>query len=113
MKHQRRYALVLSMYLNRRGFAFVLFEGHLSPFDWGMREMRATQKHKRFLARMVDILDRYRPDVLVLEDTTPQGTRRTRRLVELNDALANAAAKFQIPVFTYSREEVYSAFRSI
>jgi hypothetical protein len=37
MSGPRRYALVLAIYLNTRGFGFVLFEGHLSPFDWGNR----------------------------------------------------------------------------
>src|SRR5438105_2187953 len=113
MNHPRRYALVLSIYLNSRGFAFVVFEGPLSPFDWGVREVRAPEKQKGFLAKIVCILDRYRPDVLVLEDTSPEKTRRAQRLVNLNASLAKAAAISKIPVFAYSREEVYSAFRSI
>jgi len=46
MNGLRRYALVLSIYPNTRGFAFVLFEGPLSPFDWGVKEVRGRGKHR-------------------------------------------------------------------
>src|SRR5450432_1110765 len=36
MNQFQRYELVLALYPNTRGFAFVLFQGHLSPFDWGV-----------------------------------------------------------------------------
>jgi hypothetical protein len=38
MISRRRYDLVLAIYPQTRGFAFVLFEGWLSPVDWGIHE---------------------------------------------------------------------------
>jgi hypothetical protein len=38
MIDRKRNMLTLAMYLNSRGFSFVLFEGTLSPYDWGMFE---------------------------------------------------------------------------
>jgi hypothetical protein len=106
----RRYALVLSIYLNTRGFAFVLFEGHLSPFDWGVQEIRGPDKSEQCLARITKAFDQLRPDVLVIQDTSPQGTRRVPRITELNEAIAALARDRSIPVYSYSRDDVQAAF---
>src|SRR5258708_20321545 len=112
MNGLRRYAFVLAIYLNTRGFAFVLFEGPLAPVDWSVREMRGSRKDARCLARIVTILDQYLPDVLVLQDTSAQGTRRARRIVKLNEAVAALAEARGLPVYLYSRDEVSRAFES-
>src|SRR4030088_1804810 len=99
MNRSQRYALVLSIYFNTRGFAFILFEGSLSPFDWGIKEVRGLRKHRRSLSSIVAVLDRYRPNVLVVQDTSPNGTRRAGRLVRLNAATVQLAEKRGIPVY--------------
>jgi Holliday junction resolvasome RuvABC endonuclease subunit len=110
MNGARLYALVLAVYPNTLGFAFVLFEGHLSPVDWGVKDMRGRRQHSRYVARITAILDRHQPDILVLQDTSPTGTRRSRRVTNLNTAVAKLASARAIPVYAYSREEVRSAF---
>src|SRR5258708_34838862 len=110
MNGLRRYAFVLAIYLNTRGFAFVLFEGPLAPVDWSVREMRGSRKDARCLARIVTILDQYLPDVLVLQDTSEQGTRRARRIVKLNEAVAALAEARGLPGYVYSRDKVREAF---
>src|SRR5215472_9824103 len=104
MNPDRRYAYVLAVYLNTRGFAFVVFEGQLVPVDWSVRELRGPRKHAQCLVRIVAILDQYLPQVLVLQDTSSQGTRRVRRIVKLNDAVAALATARGLPVYVYSRE---------
>ncbi|KRQ15341.1 hypothetical protein [Bradyrhizobium manausense] len=106
----RRYALVLSVYLNTRGFAFILFEGHLSPFDWGIHETRGPRKNGTCLTRITTVFDRYAPDALVIQDTTEQGTMRARRICNLNTSVVKLANDRGIPVFAYSRDQVRRAF---
>jgi hypothetical protein len=106
----RRYELVLSVYPNTRGFAFVLFEGPLSPFDWGVKEMRGRGKHSRCLAKIIAILDRYQPEIMVLQDTSSNGTRRARGVTNLNAAISELADDRGILVYPYSREDVRGAF---
>ena len=108
MNELRRYAFVLAVYVNTRGFAFVLFEGPLAPVDWSVREMRGPRKHARCLARIVAILDQYLPDVLVLQDTS--ATLRARRITKLNEAIAALAEARGLPVYLYSRDKVREAF---
>src|SRR5260370_42344152 len=110
MNGARQYVFVLAVYPNTHGFAFVLFKDHLSPVDWGVKEIRGRRKHSRCIARITAILDRHQPDIMVLQDTSPTGTRRSRRVTNLNAAVAKLAAARAIPVYAYSREEVRSAF---
>jgi hypothetical protein len=107
MNHDRKYTLTMSLYTNSRGFAFVLFEGTLSPYDWRILEVRGPKKDKECLDKITAILDRSEPDVLILQDTGPA------RLVALNSAVEEAAHQRSIPVFKYSRAEVYSSFASV
>ncbi|MCA1530462.1 hypothetical protein [Bradyrhizobium yuanmingense] len=110
MTNDNRSALVLSIYLNTRGFAFIVFEGRLSPYDWGIREMRGPRKANGCLLRISQIIDRYAPDVLLTQDTSEQGTRRARWISKLNGSIAELAKDRGIPVFAYSRAQVRTAF---
>jgi hypothetical protein len=42
--------LVMAIYLNSRGFAFVIFEGELAPLDWSIVEARGSEKREKILA---------------------------------------------------------------
>jgi Holliday junction resolvasome RuvABC endonuclease subunit len=110
MNLSRRHAFVLAIYLNTRGFGFVLFEGHLSPVDWGVKELRGPGKHRRSLAGIVTILDRYLPAVLVIQNTSLNGTTRAGRITKLNAAVAEIAEGRGILVHAYSRADVQRAF---
>lgn len=99
MSALRRYTLVLSIYVNTRGFSFIVFEGHLAPFDWGIRETRGPQKDRGCLPRITQIFDHYAPDVLVIQDTSGQGTVRARWISNLNASIAKLANDRGIPVF--------------
>ena len=110
MNHTRRYLLALSLHLNTRGFAFVLFESPLAPFDWGTPEIRGARKHDRCLKKITAIIDQYVPEALVLQDMSEQGTRRAQRIVNLNAAITALAKSHELPVFVYSREIVRETF---
>ena len=110
MRPLRQYALVLAIYVNTRGFAFILFEGHLSPYDWGIRETRETRKGAGCLPRITQLFDRCTPDALVIQDTSKQGTKRALWIRSLNASIAALAKDRRIPVFTFSRDQVQDAF---
>lgn len=83
MTHENPQNLVLSIYPFSRGFAFVLFEGPESPFDWGVKEIKEKHKNTKTLDEIKKIIDRLRPEVLVIEDTTGKDSRRTSRIRKL------------------------------
>jgi Holliday junction resolvasome RuvABC endonuclease subunit len=112
MIDRKRNMLTLAMYLNSRGFSFVLFEGTLSPYDWGMFECRGAMKDASCLRKMTELLGLYDIDALVIQHTGADGTRRALRLSMLNTALEAAARGHSVPVFKYSRADVYLTFAS-
>jgi hypothetical protein len=63
--------------------------------------------------KVTSLIHRYSPDVLVMQDTSVEDTRRVSRLAVLNTASGSLAQDLRIAVFTYSRAEVYSAFQSM
>ena len=109
MKRQR-YNSVLAIYPSVRGFGFVLFEAPMSAVDWGIREVRGRHKNQRCLIAIASLLDRFRPDVLVLQDMSVTGTRRAVRLRELNAGIEEMADEQGFAVYAYSRGQVRHAF---
>jgi len=107
---RRRYNSVLAVYPSVRGFGYVLFEAPMSVVDWGVREVRGRQKNQRCLVAIAALLDRYQPDVLVLQDMSAAGTRRSIRLRELNAGIEEMAAEYGFAVYAYSRAQVRHAF---
>lgn len=110
MNARNRYSMVVAIYPNTRGFAFVAFEGPLSPIDWSVKEVRGRARNRRCVLAIAAVLEQYRPDVLVLQDTSSTGTRRARRLRELNANIGELANDQGIPVYAYSRALVCEAF---
>jgi hypothetical protein len=102
--------LVLAVYPNTRGFAFVLFEGPLAPVDWAVVETRGERKNEQCLKRVGKLLEQYAPDAFILPKITGGGMRRAKRIQVLNDRIYALAIDRGIKCFAFSREEVYSTF---
>jgi hypothetical protein len=110
MNVRSRYNLVAAIYLNTRGFAFVLFEGMLAPVDWGIVELRGKDRRARTIERVSTLLARYVPDLLVLQDMSRSGSHRSHRIRHLNDDIAEIAERLCIPTVSYSRADVRDCF---
>ena len=108
----RKHNLMLGLYPNTRGFAYALFEGAFAPVDWGVVEIRGKDSHKRCLRRIAVLLNYHEPDILVLQDTSDTGTRRARRIRNLNEAIAVLAETQGVATAAYSREQVRMCFGS-
>jgi hypothetical protein len=109
MNTSRRHTLVLGLYPTTRGFAFALFEGPLSPYDWGVSYMKGG-KNEWCLKKIAVLLDRYAPDAVVLQDMSSTGTWRVPRIRALNSEIEKLAEARGIPVFAYSRRQVRPYF---
>ncbi len=104
---------VLGFYPTTHGFAFVLFEGPQSPFDWGVRELRGTRKNARTLKALKKLLDRYRPASLVIENTSRVRSRRVARIKRLHRMIRHLADAEQIDVYRYTRADIRTCFASV
>jgi hypothetical protein len=113
MTHESPQNLVLSIYPFSRGFAFVLFEGPESPFDWGVKEIKEKHKNTKTLDEIKKLIDRYRPEALVIEDTTGKDSRRTSRICKLYRMLVHFAKAEYVDLHRYSKFEVKRCFASV
>src|SRR5258708_21711761 len=105
--------LVLSIYPFSQGFAFVLLEGPESPFDWGVKVIREKHKNTKTLDAIKKLIDRYRPEVLVIEETIGQDSRRTSRIRKLYRMLIHLAAAEYVELRRCSSTAVRASFSSI
>ena len=105
--------LVLAVYPFARGFAYVLFEGPDAPFDWGVKEIRVREKNAKTIEELKKIIDRYRPEVLVVEDTGGKAPRRSERIRKLYRLLSHLAAAEYLDFHRFSRGEVRKLFAHV
>ena len=92
-----------------QGIGFVVLNGPRLPIDWGIKWTR-DEKNARGLAKVAELIDRYQPDVVVFEDHHGEGSRRTKRVEDLLDAVAALARQQKIKTAGYSRGRVRQLF---
>ena len=100
---------VLAIDPSTRGFGFAVLEGPNRLIDWGVKETK-TDKNRRSLELIAELIEIYEPKVLVVEDYVGKGSRRCRRVGDLIDEIAKLALKRKVKVTCFSRGEVKQAF---
>ena len=101
--------LVLAIYPQSSGFAFVLFKGWDAPVDFGAYEVRGGEKNVRCLKRVESLLALHSPDVLVLQQMS-KSDDRAPRIQQLNRNIAELGKSYDIAVRTYRRAELRQSF---
>jgi hypothetical protein len=87
-----------------RGVGFAVLEGRACLIDWGLRTTGRADNAKA--ARLIDkLIDRFRPDILALEDWDSDGARRCGRVEELLDRIA-AKEGTRVLVRVVTRREI-------
>lgn len=105
--------LILSIYATSRGFAFGLFEGPESPFDWGVREIDNPSRNKKCLEAIAEIIDRNSPSHIVMEDTAEPLSRRNARVQQLYHSIAALGARNFIEVRRVSKPAIRACFAGV
>jgi hypothetical protein len=95
----------LSIAASTKGFGFAVTEGEASLVEWGVKTF-IGDKNVQTLIKVADIINRFEPDLLVLEDYSAKGSRRSARIKALGRKLSALAGKRQIKVTMFSREQV-------
>ncbi|MEF8699268.1 MAG: hypothetical protein V5B33_08065 [Candidatus Accumulibacter sp. UW20] len=104
---------VLALYPTSHGFAFVLFEGPDAPFDWGIKEVRQKSKNSKVLDDVKVLIERYHPEVLVLQNTDQGQARRAARIRRLSCMLGHLALSLHMEVYQFTRAELRDCFASV
>lgn len=103
---------VLALYPSPQGMAFVLFEDSLSLVDWGITAMKGEMKSEHCIQFTARLIERYVPDVIVIEDTDQHGSRRDERVRALYRSFMTLAGVHGIDVVRYARADVDKAFNA-
>jgi hypothetical protein len=110
MNLRQRYDLALSVSLTIRGFAYILFEGPRTPVDWGIHDARGPKKNANCLIKIAALIQRYRPDLLVVENVGHASSHRSARVRSLSKDLCGFANDYGLHTAQVSRADVRDAF---
>lgn len=110
MQKHKKNRSVLSVYPTPRGYAFVLWDSPLTPHDWGTKDFKKDVGSARCVESIRELLDEYRPDAFVVEDTSERQTKRSLRVKRILKAVGPTARRLSIEVVPVTRKDVRSAF---
>jgi hypothetical protein len=107
----------LAIFPSGNGFGWMLFDGPLAPVDWDIsriadRERTQERKNARCIEKLEQILTKYRPATLVLEEFENGETRRAERIRQLCRSIISLAAVTAVPVRIISRNQIRSCLES-
>ena len=111
MSGARERDLVLAVYPFTRGIAFTLFEGPLSPIDWGVKDVRGSRKNAASLEVTKQLIERLQPDILVLLDLSRTSGRRSERIRRLQRLIEIHGLAQAIEVHRFTREDIRKCFK--
>jgi len=94
-----------------KGFGYAIFETPFHLVDWGLAHV-SGEKESGAVARFEELLDQYRPDIVILEDSTAPGSRRRPRVQKLIAKLQDTARERGIAVHLIPRLAVVECFSS-
>jgi Holliday junction resolvasome RuvABC endonuclease subunit len=100
---------ILAIDPTHRGFGYVLFEGPERLIDWGVRHVLG-QKNKASLRAATELIDLYRPHILVIEDVEAKGCWKRGRVRQLLAALELRARGRGLTVRRVSWKKVKRTF---
>lgn len=92
-----------------RGFGFAVLEGPDTLIDWGRKEAR-TDKTRRMIQGVRDLIAVYQPDLIVAEDCDDRDSRRRPAICKLLREIVTVAKAAGIPVGRVPRVSVLRAF---
>jgi len=80
-----------------RGFGFAILEGPQGLLEWGVKEVRG-KKNAGALKHVAELIECYKPDVIVMEDCADKYCRRGARVRKLIQDISKLATGKRIKV---------------
>jgi Holliday junction resolvasome RuvABC endonuclease subunit len=100
---------VLAIDPTTKGFAYALLEGPSWLIDWGLTQVEG-RKNSNCILRLEKLIDRYAPEVLVLEDYRGTGSRRCARVTRLIGDASIVAHRNHLRTKRFSRGKLQRFF---
>src|ERR1039458_6940816 len=86
------YPRILAIAPSTKGFGYAVSEGHKMLVHWGVKSVKGD-KNAGAIEKVEDMIARYNPQVMVLEDTASKESRRSLRIKKLTKRLVAVAEK--------------------
>lgn len=107
--HHHAEKRILAIDPTHRGFGYVIFEGPSFLVDWGVRNVRGP-KNSGALQAVERLIERYTPDLLLVEDSSARDCWRRQRVRDLLGELVALASRCGVRVRRVSRTKVGKTF---
>lgn len=103
--------LVLALVASPKGIMFTVWNSPLNLIDWGMRDRRGPERNARQLEVLVELIERYRPAVIVLPACSFRHERQSSKRCRFYRAAENYAAGYAIETKRYAKQIVRRTFQ--
>src|SRR5207249_1767396 len=91
-----------------KGFGFAVLEDE-TLVDWGVKSVKGD-KNSQCVLKTAEIVTHYRPGVMVLENPSATGSRRSPRIRALGEQLIAMAKGRKVRLAVFSRQQLRKAF---
>ena len=100
---------IFAMDPTTKGFGYAVLETPFRLVDWGLAHV-SGEKESGAIARFEELLDQYRPDIVIIEDSTAPGSRRRPRVQKLLEKLRDTVRERGMAVHMIPRLAVVECF---
>lgn len=104
-----KYPRILAIAPSARGFGFAVLEGQETLVDWGVKAVQGD-KNTQCIAKAKEMIAHYQPGVIVLEDHSAKGSRRSMRIRMLTKQIIALASRRSVKPVLFSREQMKNVF---
>ncbi|QMU65265.1 MAG: hypothetical protein GKR88_13830 [Flavobacteriaceae bacterium] len=102
--------ITITLYPNAFGMGYLISESPKEIINYGVAKIRPLTKD-RYVKRLLHFVKLYRPQLIILRDYTGADNRISKRIVKVIDAFKKEAEKLDLPIHTYSREDIKTVFK--
>lgn len=92
-----------------RGFGYAVLEGERQLVDWGSRSVKKEDKNKQSVEKVEQLIAQYEPDCLAMPDVNAKGSKRHKRIRELNQKIVALAQSRKLKTRLISSKQMKQA----
>jgi len=107
--NEQKILRVLAIDPNHKGFGYAILEAPNELIDWGTKKT-GRNKNENALLQIQELIERYQPSIMLVEDTARPGSHRRGRIRELIARMIVLAASEGVRSCKISRKMVQKVF---
>jgi hypothetical protein len=110
---KRKTNIVLALFVNARGFGIAVLEDAMTVINaYNVVVHQYPISNHKVLEKIQEKIDFYLPSVVILEDATGYGSRKSKRVKKLIAHIEEYAQEQSLLISKYSRNEIRFVFSS-